>query len=309
MFDFKQCQVYFRDQFVPFAEANVSIANVAFLYGMGAFTGIRAHFNAADNQLYLFRPSEHYHRFRHACQLCMFQQFVAHYSEEKFIQILVELLQRNNIKQDAYLRVSAFVDAESIGVQWNGYKDSLAIFAFPLGDYIPTTGMKCKVSSWRRVDDNAIPARGKLNGAYVNTAFAKTEAVLAGYDEALVMDHNGHVVEGSAENFFMVRDGVLITPPVTDNILEGITRKTLLEVAKDQGIPTLERSVDRSELAFADEIILTGTGARVSPVIQVDQFTIGDGKVGPIALQLQHLYADIVYGKIPQYKHWVVPVY
>lgn len=309
MFNFKECKVYFRDQFVDFNQANISIANVGFLYGMGAFTGIRAHYNADDQQLYLFRPQEHFKRFRHACQLCMFNHFVNTYTEEKFTQVIVDLLKMNNIKQDAYLRVSAFVDAESIGVQWNGYTDALAIFAFPLGDYIPTTGMKCKVSSWRRVDDNAIPARGKLNGAYVNTAFAKTEALLAGYDEALVMDHNGHVVEGSAENFFMVRDGVLITPPVTDNILEGVTRKTLLEVAKDQGMPILERSVDRSELAFADEVILTGTGARVSPVIQVDQFTIGDGKVGPIATQLQQLYAQIVYGKIPQYKDWVTPVY
>lgn len=309
MFDFKLCQVYFRDQFVPFAEANVSIANVAFLYGMGAFTGIRAHWNAADNQLYLFRPQDHFKRFRNACKLCMFNQFVQNYSSERFVQVVVDLLKKNQIKQDAYLRVSAFVDEESIGVQWNGYKDSLAIFAFPLGDYIPTTGMKCKVSSWRRVDDNAIPARGKINGAYANTAFAKTEAVLAGYDEALVMDHNGHVVEGSAENFFIVRDGVLITPPVSDNILEGITRSTLLQVAKDEGIPTQERSIDRTELVYADEVILTGTGARVSPVTQVDHYTIGDGKVGPMATRLQKIYSDIVYGKIPQYKDWVTPVY
>ncbi|EKD76608.1 MAG: hypothetical protein ACD_43C00049G0002 [uncultured bacterium] len=309
MFDFRQCQVYFRDKFVPFSEANVSIANVAFLYGLGAFTGIRAHYNTTEKQLYLFRPADHFKRFRHACQLCMFNQFVQNYSVDRFIEVIVDLLRKNNIKQDAYLRVSAFVDDESIGVQWNGYKDSLAIFAFPLGDYIPTTGMKCKISSWRRVDDNAIPARGKINGAYANTAFAKTEAVLAGYDEALVMDHNGHVVEGSAENFFIVRDGVIITPPVSDNILEGVTRKTILQIAKDNNLPIQERSVDRTELAFADEVFLTGTGARVSPVIQVDQYIIGDGKIGPISAILQKIYSDLVYGELKQYQEWVTPVY
>lgn len=309
MFDFKQCQVYFRDQFVPYTEAHINIGNAGFLYGLGAFTGIRAHYNADEQQLYLFRPQDHYVRFRHACQLCLFNHFLKDYSAERFVEVLVELLKRNQIKQDAYLRVSNFVDEEKIGVQWNEYRDNLAIFAYPLGDYIPTSGMKCKVSSWQRVDDNAIPARAKIHGAYVNTAFAKTEALAAGFDEALVMDHNGHIVEGSAENVFIVRDGNLITPPVTDNILEGVTRRTVLQLAHDQGIPTIERSIDRTELTYADEVFLTGTGARVSPVTQIDQYMIAEGKVGPISTQIQRLYSDVVYGKIPQYRSWVVPVY
>lgn len=309
MFDFRQAKIYFRDQFVNYSEATINPANVTFLYGLGAFTGIRAHYNVEQEQLYLFRPTDHFIRFRHACQLCMFNHFLKDYSVERFTQVLVDLLKVNNIHQDAYLRVTEFVDEESIGVQWNQYKDNLAIFAYPLGDYIPTTGMKCKISSWRRVDDNAIPARAKINGAYVNTAFAKTEALLAGFDEAIVMDHNGHVVEGSAENLFIVRNGILITPPVSDNILEGVTRHTILQLAKDHNIPIQERSIDRTELVFADEVLLTGTGARVSPVTQVDQYVVGDGKIGPISAQLQQLYSDVVYGKIPQYQSWVTPVY
>ncbi|MBI2415685.1 MAG: branched-chain amino acid transaminase [Candidatus Kerfeldbacteria bacterium] len=309
MFQYNQLKVYFRDQFVDFSQANISIANTGFLYGLGAFTGIRAHYNTKHKQLYLFRPHDHFQRLYQACKLCYFDSFTTNFTAEKFITVLLELLGCNNIKEDAYVRVTTFVDEQSIGVQFNGYKDALAMFLYPLGDYVATTGMKCTVSSWRRVDDNAMPSRAKIVGAYVNTAFSKTEALLSGFDEAIVLDQTGNVVEGSAENIFIVRDGTIITPPVTDNILEGVTRRSVITIARDQGWQVIERSIDRSELYFADEIFLTGTACRVAPVVQVDHYPISDGTIGPIVQQLQTLYSAIVKGDQPDYNNWLVPVY
>jgi len=193
--------------------------------------------------------------------------------------------------------------------KFSGYKDALCIFLYPLGDYVPTSGMKCMVSSWTRVEDNSIPARAKMVGAYANTAFAKAEAEVNGYDESLVLDRNGHVVEGSAENIFLVIDGSLVTPPVTDNILEGVTRKTVLEIARDEGISVVERSVDRTELYKADDIFLTGTGAKVSPVVEVDRIKVGNGAVGPLSKRIQEIYFAAVKGTVPHYRHWLVDVY
>lgn len=309
MFTFNTLKVYFRDQFIDYNKATINIGNTGFLYGLGAFTGIRAHYNTTTEQLYVFRLRDHYQRFYQACKLCHFNVFTEQYSFERFQTVILELLRVNSIHEDAYIRVTDFSDEEKIGVQFNGYKDALAIFLYPLGDYIPTTGMKCKVSSWRRVDDNAMPSRAKIVGAYVNTAFSKTEALMQGFDEAIVLDQAGNAVEGSAENLFIVRDGVLITPPVTDNILEGVTRRTIITMARDAGISVKERSVDRSELYFADEIFLTGTGARVSPVTQVDNYSIGNGSIGPISGRLQTMYSEAVKGNNPQYQDWITPVY
>jgi branched-chain amino acid aminotransferase len=309
MFNHTELKVYFRDKFVDFKDANISVANTGFLYGLGVFTGMRAHFNPEENQLYIFRPEEHFKRFYNSCKLCRFEDFTKNYNYEKFLEIIKELLIVNNIKEDTYIRVSQFVDEVKIGPKFGQYKDSLVIFLYPLGDYVPTGGMRCKVSSWTRIEDNAIPARAKIHGAYVNTAFAKTEAIDAGFDEALVMDKNGHVVEGSAENLFIVRDGVIYTPPVSANILEGITRKSIIEIAKNLGYEVVERDIDRTELYFADEIFLSGTGAKVSPVIQVDSYTIADGKVGAVSSRIQKIYFDLVKGLDKKYIDWLEKVY
>ncbi len=306
MFDFKSLQVYFRDQFVPFAEANVSVANTAFLYGLGVFTGMRAHWNDEKTQLYIFRPQDHYKRFVNSCRLCNFDNFEKKYSYEKFLEVLVELLKCNGIKQDAYIRVSEFTDAMEIGPKFAHGTDALAMFLYPLGDYVPTRGMRCMVSSWRRVEDTSIPARAKLFGSYVNTAFAKEEALRNGYDEAIVLDSLGHAVEGSAENLFIVREGRIITPPVTDNILEGITRKTVIQIAQDLGYSVVERSIDRTELYFAEEVFLTGTGAKVSAVSEVDGYKIG---VGEVSQRIQEVYFNAVKGDLPNYLSWLVKVY
>ena len=212
--------------------------------------------------------------------------------------------------EDVYMRPLIYKSSELIGVRLHNLDADFTIFAIPFGKYIDTeTGVRAQVSSWRRTDDNAIPARSKITGAYVNSALAKSEAQLNGFDEAIVLTQDGHVSEGSAENLFIVRDGMLITPPVSDNVLEGITRRRLMSVADDMGVSVIERSIDRTELYTADEIFLCGTGAQVSPVIEVDRRTVGDGSPGPITSRLSHTYFDAVRGKLDAYRSWLTPVY
>jgi branched-chain amino acid aminotransferase len=308
MFNHEELKVYFRDAIVPFEDANVSICNTGFMYGLGVFTGIRAHYNEKTKKLYIFRPDKHFQRFSFACKLSNYQNFLNNYDYNKFLKVLLDLLKANNLKEDVYIRVTNFSDENRVTPKFIGYKDSLCAFLYPLGDYVPTGGMRCAVSSWTRIEDNAIPARAKFCGAYINTAFAKTEALSNGYDEAIVLDKNGHVVEGSAENIFLVIDGKLVTPPVTDNILEGITRDSVMQIAKDNNLEVLERSVDRTELYKADEIFLTGTGAKVSPVVEIDQRKVGDGKVGPVSKKIQEIYFATVKGEVEMYKDWLVEV-
>lgn len=309
MLQIEDLKVYFRNEFVEFKQANVSIANTAFLYGLGVFGGTRAHYNDQQDQLFIFRPQDHFARLSNSCKLCYFKNFNKDYTADKFTSVVKKLLKVNEIRQDVYIRTTIFVDETEIAPKFKDYSDSLAIFLYPLGDYVPTTGMKCTVSSWRRIEDNAIPARGKMVGAYINTALTKTEALENGYNEAIVLDNNNHAVEGSAENLFMVRNDKVVTPPLHDNILEGITRKTTIQILEDEGHDVLERSIDRTELYFADEVFFTGTGAQIAPVTEIDKRTIGDGKVGEIAKKVQETYRNAVRGKIKKYQDWVVPVY
>ena len=309
MFDHEQLKVYFRDKFVHFSEANISICNTGFLYGLGVFSGIRAHYNTNTKKLFIFRVNDHYNRLRFGCKLCNFSNFLNRFTAESFKQILSDLIKLNDLHEDLYIRIQAFSDENRITPKFVDYKDSVSAMLYPLGDYIPTSGMRCKTSSWVRIEDNAIPSRAKYNGAYVNSALAKTEALKNGYDEAIFLDRYGHVVEGSAENIFVVVDNTLITPPVSDNILEGITRKTVIQIAKDEGIPVIERSIDRTELYKVQEVFLTGTGAKVSPVTEIDKIPVGDGQVGLISKKLQQIYFAAVRGDDPRYIHWLTDVY
>lgn len=306
MFDHEKLKVFFRGEIVPFDKAVISVANTGFLYGLGIFTGMRAHLRGDD--LFLFRPKCHFKRLQQSCKLFRYENFLKDYDYEKFLGILKELFSVNNIKEDTYIRVTNFSDENKISPKFIGYRDTLAIYLYPLGDYVPTTGMRCKVSSWRRVDDNAMPARAKINGSYVNTAFAKTEALLDGYDEAIFLDQNNHVVEGSAENIFIVINEQLITPPPSSPILEGITRSTVIELAISEGLKVIEREIDRSELYKADEVLLTGTGARVSPVIEIDKIKVGDGSIGPVGRLMQERYSQVTRGELSQFKDWVVRI-
>lgn len=297
---------FFEDEFVPLEQAKVSIATHAFNYGTGCFGGMRAYWNAEHEQLYIFRAKRHFNRFLESCRLL---NIVLPYNVEDLVQITLELLRRDEYKEDAYMRPIAYKATEDITPRLYDLDDAYAMFTRPQGNYIKLE-VSAGTSSWRRVDDNSIPARGKITGAYINSAFARTEAHWNGYDEAVVLNQDGHVSEGSAENFFMIRQGKLVTPPQQDNILEGVTRATIIELAKDElGLEVQERSIDRSELYLADEAFFTGTGAQVAAIVSVDHRTLGDGSSGEITRQIQALYFRTVRGYNDRYAHWVTPVY
>lgn len=308
MFNHEELKVFFRDKIVDFKDGSVSISCTGFMYGLAVFTGMRAHYNEKLDKLYIFRPADHYDRFCFQCGLFRYKNFLENFPYERFLSVIVDLFRVNKIREDAYIRASNFSDENRVTPKFVGYKDSFCAFLYPIGNYVPVTGMRCKVSSWPRVDDNAIPSRAKANGLYVNTAFAKTEALLGGFDEALFVDGFGHVVEGSAENIFIYTDGTLVTPPKSDAILDGITRMSVMDLAKDEGIAVVERSIGRSELYRAQEVFLTGTGAQVAPVIEIDNYPVGTGSVGPISAKFQKLYFDAVRGDIPRYHKWLVDV-
>ena len=298
---------FFNGQFVPLGEAKVSVLTHAFNYGTGVFEGIRAYWNADQGQLYGLHLLEHYERLHRSCRV---MRLDLPYPPERLVEITIELLRRSGYREDCYVRPLVYMSSELIGVRLHDLESSFTVFAVPFGTYIDIDrGISCGVSSWRRVDDNAIPARSKITGSYVNAALAKTEAQEAGFDEAIVLTNEGHVSEGSAENLFMIRGGTLITPPVTDNILEGIVRASIMRIARDLEIPLEVRSIDRTELYIADELFLCGTGAQLSPVTSVDHRKIGSGAVGPITQQLSRVYFDAVRGNSQRYKEWVTPVY
>jgi branched-chain amino acid aminotransferase len=277
-------------------------------YGTGCFEGIRAYWNASHKQLYLLQAEAHYARLRRSAAILRLDY---PYTNEALISVTLDLLRRNDARSDMYIRPFVFVSAEEIGVRLHGLQRSFLIYTAPYGEYIATEGgIRCMTSSWRRISDQAIPARAKITGSYVNSAFAKSEALENGFDEAIMLAHDGHVSEGSAENLLMLRDGVFVTPPVTEDILEGITRNLLIGLIRDDlGFEVVERSIDRTELYTCDELFLCGTGAQVSPVIELDHRTIGDGRVGKHSRRLQELYFRAVRGEEPRYRDWLTPVY
>ena len=232
------------------------------------------------------------------------------YDEEGLIQLTLDLLRTDNWQSDIYLRPTCYKSDLGIGVKLHGIKDEFCMFVVKYEPYVKNdTNAHATFSSWRRIDDNVIPARGKVAGAYANSALIKTDANRSGFDEALVLDHNGHVSEGSAMNIFMLRDGVLVTPPVTDNILEGITRRSVIELARNElGLTVLERSIDRTEVFIAEELFMTGTAAQIVAVTKIDHRPIGSGEMGPVTTKLRTMYEDILRGKNKKYEHWNVAV-
>jgi branched-chain amino acid aminotransferase len=277
-------------------------------YGTAVFGGIRGYWNEDEAQLYLFRPIEHLQRFLNSAKIMVMD---LGQTPESLLGIMRELIQLEGHRADVYIRPLAYKSDEIIGVKLHGLTDELTIFSVPFDKYVSNdTNAHVTVSSWRRLDDNAIPARGKISGAYANSALIKTDAVRAGFDEALVLNQNGHISEGSAMNVFMVRNGAVVTPPVTDNILEGITRSSVMTLlCESLGHEVVERPIDRTEVFLADEVFMTGTAAQVTAVTKVDHRPVGDGKMGPITSQLRDLFNGVVRGRDPQYKAWNVPVY
>ncbi|MFZ2098898.1 MAG: branched-chain amino acid transaminase [Anaerolineales bacterium] len=299
---------YFQGKIVPYADAKIGVLTHALNYGTAAFAGVRAYWNEQQKQLYIFRAHDHYRRFLNSAKLLCMQ---LDHTPESLTQITLDLLRADDYHQNVYIRPLAYKSDEVIGVKLHGLHDELSICAIPFDKYLDDdTNAHVTISSWRRVDDNIIPARGKISGAYANSAFIKTDAVRAGFDEALVLTQDGHISEGSAMNIFMVKDGLLVTPSVTENILEGITRKSVIELARQElNLTVVERPVDRTEVYLCDELFMTGTAAQITAVTRVDYRPVGEGKIGPITSHLYNMFQDILRGNTPKYKYWLTPVY
>jgi len=298
---------YFKNKIVPYSEAKVGVLTHALNYGTGVFGGVRAYKNDDDGKLYLFRPYDHYKRFLNSCKMMLMD---LDETPKSMTQHTIDLIRKSGFTEDVYIRPLAYKSSEMIGVKLHDVESEFTIVALPFGKYVSNdTNAHVTISSWRRLDDNVIPARGKISGAYANSAFIKTDAIRSGFDEALVLTQAGHLSEGSAENIFMVRDGVLYTPAVYENILEGITRRSVMELAaKELGMEVVERPIDRTEIYICDEFFMTGTAAQVTAITQVDHRPVGDGVMGPVSSKLRELFFDIVRGKNPKYKDWNVEI-
>lgn len=298
---------FFEGEIKPLAEAKIGLMTHAFNYGTGVFEGIRANWSAEQEMLYLFRAREHYERLRRSAHVLMME---VRYSDDDLLRITRDLISQSGFREDLYVRPMVYKSQEALGVRLHDIADDLLIYCAPFGAYLDLdAGIRCCTSSWRRADDTSIPVRAKVNGVYINSALAKTEAHYHGYDEAILLNADGHVAEGSGENIFLVQNSVLYTPPSADNILVGITRATVIELAqKELGLKTVERTIDRSELYLADEVFMTGTAAHVTPVLEVDDRRVGNGTAGVVSSRLQKLFFDAILGRLPAYDHWLTPI-
>ena len=300
--------VYMNGNYVEKEKATIPVMTHAFLYGTSIFEGIRAYYNKEENQLYAFRVPEHFERLQKSAKI---MHMVPTHTTEEYCEVTKKLLKMNNYHQNTYIRPTHYKSAERVGTSFLNNPDSFLIFTVTMEDYIDTSkGLKVCVSNWRRTSDNAIPPRAKVGGAYANCALISTDARLAGFDDAISLSESGSVSEGSAMNLFLVMDGKLVTTQATDNILQGITRDTVIHLAKEvMGLEVEVRSVDRTELYLADEAFFCGTGAQISPITNIDSRNLADGNIGPISSKLQKLYLDVVTGRVPEYRKWCMPIY
>ncbi|MGA1839149.1 MAG: branched-chain amino acid transaminase [bacterium] len=299
---------FFNGEFVPSDDAKINVRNNSFNYGTAIFEGIRGYWNVDHKQMYIIKMKEHYKRLMQGSR---FLNFNLPYKIEDYCDITLDLIKRNNHKENTYIRPLVYYTPDKISPKFIGYEAGFTLYTVPMGDYIDTSkGIRVCVSTWRRISDNMVPARFKMCGIYVNSALAKTEALERGFDEAIMLNVDGHVAEGSAENIFIIRDGNLITPSLSDDILEGITRKALITLCEeDLNLKVIERKINRTELYICDEAFLCGTGAQVAPVIEVDGHKTGDGRIGSITRKIQKLYFEIVRGESNKYSEWRTPVY
>lgn len=299
---------YFEGKIVPLAEAKIGVMTHAFNYGTGVFGGLRGYWNQDEGQLFVFRPHDHFERLLQSASLLRIK---LPFTVPQLVELLNELLRTEGFRENVYVRPLAYKSTEMIGVRLHDVDDEFTMFAMPFGRYVDREeGLHVGYSAWRRVDDNAIPARGKVTGAYANSALIKSDALLAGYDEALVLNEDGHLSESSAANLFLVRKGVVYTPPVESNVLEGIVRRSIITLLRDElGLEVVERNIDRTEVYIADEMFMCGTGVQVAAISRVEHRPIGTGQMGAITKRTRDLFFEVVKGRIEKYREWLTPVY
>jgi branched-chain amino acid aminotransferase len=298
---------FFDGRILPYGEAKVGLLTHALNYGTGCFAGVRAFWNADEEELFIFRARDHFQRFLESARLLSMD---LPFSADDLGESLVALLRAEGYREDCYIRPLAFLSDETIGVRLDGLTPAVSMVAFPFGKYLDRDeGAHLTVSSWRRIDDAVIPPRGKVTGGYINSALAKNDAQKAGFDDAILLDARGKISEATVSNVFLVRRGQVLTPQVTDGVLEGITRRTVMELARRElGIEVVERSIDRTELLLADEAFLAGTGIGIVPITRVDHRPIGEGKIGEITGSVRRLYFDAARGRLAAYRSWCRPV-
>lgn len=307
MEEFEKRPAYFEGKYVPLKDANINIRTHALQYGTAFFGGMRAYYNATKKNLYLFRLEDHHARLRSSAKILRMRWQMPY---EEFKEITLRILRDGEWRENCYLRPFIYKSELSLSPRVHNVEDKFALYAIPLNDYLDTTrGMRAQVSSWVRLSDNQIPARAKATGGYINSALAKSEALENGFDEAIFLDHRGFVSEGSAENIFIVRNGKLITPGTSSAILEGITRRSVIELAQSLGVETVERDISRTEIYVADEAFFCGTGAQIAWIESIDHRQIGDGKLGPITARLKELFFKTVAGESTGNANWLTPVY
>lgn len=299
---------YFKGKIVPFDQAKISIMTHAFNYGTAVFEGLRGYYNEKQKQIYIVKMKEHYERMFRSCKIMRIE---IKESLEDLLRITTELVKKHGYREDVYIRPIAYKSQEKLGLGLINIENDFTIYLAPFGDYLDvSSGIKVCFSKYRRIPSDSMPLGAKLTGAYFNSSLAKAEAVERGFVEAITLTHDGNVAEGSAENIFMVKKGQIITPPLTDDILPGITRLAVIELAKKElGIDVIERSFKSDELLAADELFFCGTGAQISPIVQIEDKIIGNGKVGLISTKLKDIYFDAVRGEIEKYKNWLTPAY
>ncbi|MEM1241394.1 MAG: branched-chain amino acid transaminase [Cyanobacteria bacterium P01_H01_bin.26] len=290
---------YFEGQFCPFEDAKISIATHALHYGTGAFGGLRGIPDPqTENRVLLFRLDRHCARLSSSARLLNFDL-----PADKIQHVITEFVQKNSPKTSFYIRPFVYTSDLGIAPRLHNVKKDFFVYGLELGDYLSPEGVTCRISSWYRQEDRSLPLRGKISGAYITSSLAKTEAVEAGFDEAILMNSQGKVSEASGMNIFIVRNNKLIAPGFEQDILEGITRDSVLQVARDLGIDVVERPVDKSELLIADEVFLSGTAAKVTPVRQVENYTLST--VRPVTDQIRDKLTAITEGRDEKYKDWV----
>jgi branched-chain amino acid aminotransferase len=302
----QQPVAFFNGRLMPLQDATVNIATHALNYGTAVFEGLRAYWDEKSEELYIVQAKPHFERLTRSARILLID---VPYSVDELVEHTRDMLRANHYREDVYIRPLAYKSDPAIKVGLSGIGSAFGMFALPMGDYVPTAGISVMVSSWRRIADNMIPSRAKVSGAYVNAALSSDQAKADGYDEAIMLGDDGQVSEASSSNLFMVRNGTLITPPITADILEGITRQVVMELAREIGVACEARPIDRTELYVADEIFLCGTGVQLAGVVSVDRRPVGNGKPGPITETIQRLYFDLVRGRSPKHRPFVTAVY